>query len=227
MFTRVVVPQFAFSLLCSATLLGQQSSSASVPAAVREFPVVFEQNVVAGKTTVGTKIQAKLAVATLVEGGVIPRNATFSGEVIESVAKTASGASRLAIRVDAEQWKNGSASIKLYLTAWYYPTVEETGPDLRYGPDQPARRTWNGMGQYPNPNSPAYRPFPSSDSDKGASAPNTPSSMTSNHRIAMKNVESGRGSDGAVTLTCRHSNLKLDKLTTYVLAGDLQPPPEK
>jgi hypothetical protein len=40
----------------------------------------------------------------------------------------------------------------------------------------------------------------------------------------MKNVESDRSSDGAVALTSTHSNIKLDKTTTYVLAvGDLLP----
>jgi hypothetical protein len=34
----------------------------------------------------------------------------------------------------------------------------------------------------------------------------------------MKNLESTRDSDGAVALTSKRSNIKLDKLTTYVLA---------
>jgi hypothetical protein len=38
----------------------------------------------------------------------------------------------------------------------------------------------------------------------------------------MKNVESTRNSDGAVSLTSKSFNIKIDKLTTYVLAtGDL------
>jgi len=49
----------------------------------------------------------------------------------------------------------------------------------------------------------------------------------------MKNVESTRASDGAVTLTSRVSNIKIDKLTPYVLeretpAGQLTgKPPSK
>jgi hypothetical protein len=40
----------------------------------------------------------------------------------------------------------------------------------------------------------------------------------------MKNVESTRNGDGAVSLTSKSFNIKLDKLTTYVLAtGDLLP----
>ena len=74
----------------------------------------------AGKTPVGAKIKARLAVATLIDGKVIPRSAVFSGEVIDSAAKTAD-ASRLAIRMDSVVWKKGSASLTAYLTAWYYP----------------------------------------------------------------------------------------------------------
>lgn len=190
--------------------------------------MILQQNVIAGKTAVGTKIQAKLVVATLVAGAVIPRNAVFSGEVIESVAKTSTQPSRLGIRMDSEQWKNGSASIKVYLTVWYYPSMAESGQNLQYGPDRPANRTWNGQGQYPDPHSPAYAPFPGGGSDKGTAPPNTPASVTSNHRVLMKNAESGHNNDGSITIVSRHSNLKLDKVTTYVLAtGDLLPPPAK
>lgn len=227
MFTKIVAPLLGFGICCT-TLLSQQVPSPSTLPVVREFPVILQQNVIAGTTGVGTKIQAKLAIATLVDSAVIPRNAVFSGEVIESAAKTATEPSRLAIRMDSEQWKNGSASIKVYLTAWYYPVVAQTGQDLQYGPTLPANRTWNGQGQYPDPRSTDYKPFPGRDSDKGAAPPDTPASITSNHRVPMKNVESGHNNDGAITLVSRHSNLKLDKITTYVLStGDLLPPPAK
>src|ERR1700722_11206799 len=84
----MVVTLLVLSAASSAILFGQQQPAPSAPSGVREFPVTLEQSVVAGKTPVGTKIQAKLEVATLVDGTVIPRNAIFSGEVLESVAKT-------------------------------------------------------------------------------------------------------------------------------------------
>jgi len=228
MFNRIVGPLSGFAIFGSAALLSQQVPSPSALPGVREFPVILQQNVTAGKTTVGTRIQAKLVVATLVAGAVIPRNAVFSGEVIESVAKTATEPSRLGIRMNSEQWKNGSASIQVYLTAWYYPSVAKTGQDLQYGPTLPANRTWNGQGQYPDPRSTDYKPFPGRDSDQGAAAPDTPASVTSNHRVLMKDVESGHNNDGAITIASTHSNLKLDKITTYVVAtGDLVPPPAK
>jgi hypothetical protein len=211
--------------ISSARILSQQKPAASAdPSGTQEFPVVLEQNVIAGKTAVGSKIKAKLEVATLIGGAVIPRNAVFSGEVIESAAKTASDPSRLAIRIDSVLWKKGSAPVSAYLTAWYYPTRDATGQDLQYGPTQPANRTWNGQGQYPDPNSKVYKPFPGNDSGNDASAPNTPVSTSSNRRALMKDVESARNSDGVVTIVSKSTNVKLDKLTTYVLAtGDLLP----
>jgi hypothetical protein len=227
MFIRsILLPNLVLSIFCSAIALAQQRPNFSTPSRVQEFPVVMRQSVVSGKTAVGTKIQAKLGVATLVEGVVIPRNAVFSGEIIESVAKTASGASRLAIRMDTVHWKDLSASIKVYLTSWYYPTQDEGGQNLQYGPTQPASRTWNGAGAYPDPNSKSYKPFPGSDSDsdKAGSVPDTPSSILSNHRVLMRDIQSERNREGVITIVSYRENIKLDRLTTYVLsAGDLQP----
>lgn len=228
----VLMPRLVLSLclFCSVIALAQQRPNFSNSSRVQEFPIVMHQSVVAGKTAVGTKIQAKLGAATLVDGVVIPRNAVFSGEVIESAAKTANGPSRLAIRMDTVQWKDLSASIKVYLTSWYYPTKDEAGQNLQYGPTQPASRTWNGAGAYPDPNSKSYKPFPrsDSDSDKAGAVPDTPSSILSNRRILMRDIQSERNRDGVITIVSYRSNIKLDKLTTYVLsAGDLQPPAGK
>jgi hypothetical protein len=221
MIHRMVLPNLIFSVFCSAVLLGQQ---AATPVKEPEFPVTLQQNVTAGKTPVGSKIQAKLSIATLVDGTVVPRNATLSGEVIESVAKTSNEPSRLAIRMDSAQWKGGTLPIKVFVTNWYYPTISEAGQNLQYGPAQPANRTWNGQGQYPDPNSKAYKPFPSDDSDKSSSVPDTPSSTTSNHRTQMKDVQAERSTDGTTALTSKRANIKLEKYTTYVLsAGDLIP----
>jgi len=229
MFPRTVVARhLVWALFCSAPLLAQQKPAAVGASGAIEFPVVLQQNVTAGKTAVGTKVAAKLAVATLVNGTVIPRGAIFSGEITESVAKTATDPSRLAILMDSAQWKGASAPIKVYLTAWYYPeTAAMGGQNLQYQPPDAANspKNWNGAGTYPVPNSPINQPFPGRDSDKeSSSVPDARTSITSNHRALMKNVESERASDGAVSLACKHSNIKLYRLTTYVLAaGDLMP----
>jgi hypothetical protein len=226
-------------VLGSAALLGQQTLSQQTPAppsstAGLELPVIMRQNVAAGATPVGTKVQAKLAVATLVDGVVVPRDAILSGEVTESVAKSATGASRLAIRMDSAQWKKGSSPIvlslapKVYLTAWYYPVATMTAQDVLYQPADGAHgaKNSNGMGTYPDRKNPAsQQPFPGSDADRDSSAaPASPASSISTHRVLMKNVESTRNGDGAVSLTSKNSNIKIDKTTTYVLAtGDLLP----
>lgn len=208
----------------SAAMFGQQTTAAGSPIGL-EFPVIMRQNVVAGKTPAGTKIGANLVVATLVDGVVIPRGAAVSGEVTESVAKTKTDPSRLAIRMDSAEWKNGSAPIKLYLTAWYYPAEPMPPQSLSYEPPDAANsiRNWNGMGQYPDKRDPSSTPrFPDANRDKDSSTLPAPSFIASKHRVLMKDVDSIRDGDGAVTLSSKRSNLKIDKLTTYVLAkGDL------
>jgi hypothetical protein len=149
------------------------------------------------------------------------------GEVTESVAKSPTGPSRLAIRVDSVQWKNGSAPIKVYLTGWSYPTRIDVDQGIASGPANAsvAWKTGNGAGRHADSNSPISHPFPSSDKDGTADSGSTaPIAVTSDHRVMMKNVESTRNQDGSIVITCARSNIKLDKQTAYVLAaGELVP----
>jgi hypothetical protein len=221
MFPRIVIRFLVLGFFCSAPLFGQQKPAATVPSGVQEFPMIMRQNVTAGKTPVGTEVQAKLVVGTLGDGTVFPKNAIFSGKVIESVAKTSTEPSRLAIRMDSVQWKDGSAAVKIYLTAWIYPTTVASGQDLQYGPTQSGAATWNGEGAYPDPNSRVVKPFPGGDSKNSPDAvPNTTAAVISRRRIPMKDVMSGKHDDGAVVIASTHSDIKLDKLTTYVFAAD-------
>jgi hypothetical protein len=221
MFSRIIIRLFVFGIFCSATLPAQQQPSAPTLAAVQEFPMIMQQNVTAGKTPVGTEVRAKLVVGTMGDGTVFPKNAVFTGKVIESVAKTSTEPSRLAIRMDSVQWKDGSATVKIFLTAWVYPTTAASGQDLQYGPQQSQVATWNGEGAYPDPNSRVVKPFPGGDSKSSPDAvPNTTSAVTMRRRIPMKNVMSGKHDDGTVVIASEHSDIKLDKLTTYVFAAD-------
>ena len=213
-------------VLGSAVLRSQQPPAAPTPSVPRDFPVIMRQNVVAGTTAVGTKVQAKLVIATLVDNVVIPRDAMLSGEVTESAAKSASEPSRLAIRMDSAQWKNGSAPIKAYLTAWYYPPEPIEDQNLSYHPDDSqSARAWNGAGTYPDPKNPAAQPFPGSEQNKDHSPTSvSPSSSVSKHRLLIKNVEATQHDDGTVTLASTHANIKLDKVTTYVLIAGAPTP---
>jgi len=216
-------------LLSSAAFLGQAPPAVSSPSQI-ELPAVMRQKVIAGTTRAGTKIQAKLAVATLVNGAVVPQDAILSGEVTESVAKSATSPSCLAIRLDSAQWKNRAAPVvlkftkKVYLTAWYYPPTPLTLNDLSdQSPDASAPTPIHRSGSAPNSTRTysASQPFPSPNRNDDL-APPPPSSSISQHRALMKNVQFTRTSDGGGSLNSKRFNIKLDKTTTYVFAaGDL------
>ena len=221
-------------VLGSAVLLGQAPEAQKVPGAEAsshadtgtsaadgcvecELPIVLRQTVEAGKTAVGTKVEARLVMATMINGAVLPRGAVISGEVTESVAKSNNSPSRLAIRMDSAQWKNGEAKLRMYLTAWYYPPAPMAAPDLSYGPPGD-KRNWGGVNptvDTTDPPNPAQRL--STQQDNGVNA-DAPGSIISSKRVLIKNVKSASGADGPVVLVSSRSNIKLNKVTTYVLA---------
>lgn len=233
--TLVAYAVFAVVLNVPAAL-SQRTPIASGSPVGLELPVTLRQNVAAGTTPVGTRIQAVLVMATMVDSVVVPQGAILSGEVTESVAKSKTEPSRLAIRVDSAQWKNGSAPLKVYLTSWYYPLPAITPPDMDFWSTSYDRRQgdWNRSGTNLDPRGQASQPFPdindinkerdasknnSKEKDADPAAPSSPSS-TLKHRVVMKNVDSERNHDGGVTLSSKRLNIKLDKLTTYVLGTD-------
>lgn len=180
------------------------AGSTSSAASGLEFPVNMRQNVVAGKTPVGTKVEAKLTIATLMSGTVIPEGAVFSGEVVESVAKTGTDASQLSIRMDSVQWKKQSKAVTVFLTAWYYPILMGHDAEVNDPNDRSIMRPPTSD-NFPDPRRPSDT-FP-------------PAPRVSESRIAMKDIESTRGDDGAIVLTSKKFNIKLDKTLTYVLAA--------
>ncbi len=228
-------PAACAMVLGSAVLLGQVLKAQTVPGAGAsspvdtgtsavdgcvecELPIVLRQTVEAGKTAVGTKVEARLVMATMIKGGVLPRGAVISGEVTQSVAKSGNSPSRLAIRMDSAQWKSGEAKFKLYLTGWYYPPAPMAPPpNLSYGPPGD-NRNWGGVNptvDTTDPPNPSQRL--STQQDNGVNV-DAPASVTSKGRVPMKNVKSASGADGSVVLVSSRSNIKLDKVTTYVLA---------
>lgn len=218
MFRRMLLLTLVLGVFCSFSTATDQAPTQPTLAAAQEYPIILEKGLSAGKTPVGTKIQGKLLMATLVNGKVLPRNAVFSGEVIESKAKTKTDPSRLSILMDLVTWKEGSAAVKVYLTSWYYPTVADPGQSLQYGPEQPPSRTWNGQGQYPDANNRVYHPFPGSE-PKDQTLPSTANPVVSSHRVVMENIQSEHGDNGAIVLVSKHSNIKLDHVTAYVFAS--------
>jgi len=197
--------------LCLAALSQQTASkpaTAAASAAV-EWPVNFAQNITAGMTAVGTKVQAKLLIATPVNGTVVPAGAILSGEVLESQAKSATAPSRLAIRMNQVQWKEaGPLAITLYLTHWYHPF---RGIGNEQGPAQAYEHGQIGM-RAPYPQEQPGRPMENPESSTGG--------LASPQRLPIKNVEASSSSDGTVVLTSNKSNIKLDKAIIYVLGAD-------
>jgi len=186
------------------SLFAQSASPAANLSPATEFPVTMRQNVVAGTTPAGTKVEARLSLATLVKGTVIPEGATLSGEVVSSSAKTATDPSRLAVRMDSLQWKKGSLEVKLYLTGWYYPVRTpntENQDDSNMGGRLASNRNIGNIPSIPDP------------------LPPITANNLSSTRVVMKNVEHAVDAEGIITLTSTHSNIKLDKSTTYVFAA--------
>lgn len=225
---------FAFAIsaavFSSAIVFSQTTLPANRSLPLHEFPVTMSKKIVAGQTPVGTKVEARLAIATLMNGKVIPEDAVFTGEVVASAAKSAAEPSRLAIRVDSVQWKNGSTPVKAYLTEWYYPIRIPTS----LGPDAPSNDSIGGSigmsrGGAPRPSPPApSSPFPGqSGSTDPRDSPSSTSSNISENRVTMKDVEATAQPDGSVVLTSKRANIKLDKTTTYVLATTDEMPTSK
>ena len=230
MFRRTSLGLGLLVLLFIFTGFAEKKSSDSNTSDLIEFPVFMQQKVAAGITPVGTKVLAKLTIPTLVHGKVVPRDAILFGEVTDSEAKSANAPSRLGIRMDLVQWKNGSLPLKVYLTEWYYPVksamAEDGNPGYSAIHGSIGVTMGGGGNTYPPSTSPEGRRMP--DDDPSPLPPlgpeRAPASDASTHRVRMQNVEAKRADDGSVALTSKKTSLKLDKNTTYVLAaGDLLP----
>lgn len=126
MLARVLVASLMIIVACSSGSWAQQQPRTTASAIeVQEFPVFFQRSVTAGKTPVGTTVQAKLSMATLLNGSVVPQNAKFSGEIVVSQARTKNQASRLSLRMDSVSWENGSARVKVFLSDRFSPRIPE------------------------------------------------------------------------------------------------------
>ena len=220
MLTRRLVAQGAILAFCSAASIGQQSHRASPPPVLREFPMVLQQSVEAGKTPAGTQVHGKLAAATQFYGALIPKNAVASGVVVESESKRGKDRARLAIRMNTVSWDGGWAPLNAYLMPLYYPTTGQTVPNLPYESPDPDSRTLNGPNQSESPMS---RPFPGGGSEANQGAMPEVAILPS-RPVRMKNVVLEPTSNGGIALVSEHANIKLFKMTTYVFAADESAP---
>lgn len=214
--SRWTLGQVTIVGLCFAASIAQQKPSTSSSSPLHEFPLVLQQSVESGKANIGTKVQAKLAVATMFEGTVIPRNAVFSGVVIESTPKSAKEAAKLAIRMETVEWKHGSTSLTAYLLPLYYPATTQSAPNFGDAPQESGPNTPNGAGQHSSSESPMGRQSFPTDGSQSA-IPEV--SSASNRPVQIKNVTVALADEGGAALVSQHSNIKLFKMTTYIFAA--------
>lgn len=211
--SKWTLSQVAIIGCCFAVSVGQQKPPTSSSDALHEFPLVLQQSIESGKAKIGTKVQAKLAVATMFDGTVIPRNAVFSGVVIESIPKSAKEPAKIAIRMETAEWKHGSSSMMAYLLPLYYPATTQAMQNFEAS--QESGPTSNGAQGSSSESPTSHQSFPSNESQ--AAIPEI--STTSNRPVQIKNVTVALADDGGAALVSQHSNIKLFKLTTYVFAA--------
>jgi len=216
MLIRTMVAQCVVLTCWSAFSLSQQAQAPSARPALHEFPLTLQQSFESGKAKIGARVQAKLAAATKFQGTVIPRNAVFSGVVIESTATGAKEPAKLAIRMEKAEWKDDSISLTAYLLPLSYSNTSPSAQSLPNESPDPSSRTLNGAGQ--DSNSPMHAPFPTNDSQAAQAAiPEAP--MLSSRPVQMKNVAIALADEGGAALVSEHTNIKLYKMTTYVFAA--------
>ena len=216
MFSRRLLVTAAIIGFGPAALIAQQTHPASSSGILREFPVVLQQTVEAGKTPVGTEVKGKLAVATQFHGILIPRDAVVSGVVFESVRRSSKGPSRLGIRMENAKWKGESACMmKAYLMPLFYPLTTQSAQGSPIESPDPDSRTMNGPNQ--SSSSPMSSPSPNNSDAIREAIPQI--STIASRPVSMKNVAMEPVPDDGVALVSEHDNIKLHKMTTYVLAA--------
>lgn len=207
---------YGLVLTCwSAFSWSQQAQPPSARPTLHEFALTLQQSLESGKAAIGTKVQARLAAPTKFQGTNIPRNAVFSGVVIESTAKGPKEPAKLAIRMEKAEWKEDSISLTAYLLPLSYSNTAPAVQGLPNESPDPSSRT-SGAGQ--DANSPMRAPFPTNDSQAAQAAiPEVPT--LSSRPVQMKNVNVALADEGGAALVSEHTNIKLYKMTTYVFAA--------
>ncbi len=219
MLRRVGQLEIAFVIGVACLLVQAQQPKVNSPVQPRiELPAVLQQKIVAGSTAVGTEVRAKLTIATLVNGVVLPDGAVITGRVEKSLAKTADSLAHLKIKFESAHWKTGDLKLEIYLVGSYYPIEFQTPADqvsgahaevgVMVGGSPAVGRGRNGI-----PPSDAETP----QDDPTDPRPNITHSEVSNHSVRIKNVDTAVATDGGLEITSNERNLKLNKGIIYSL----------
>lgn len=190
---------FVLLLLFAVGSLAQPSPKPT-PRAALEFPLELNQKIVAGQSAVGSKVEGKLIIATLVHGAVIPEGAVFTGTVEESVARNGANPSRLRVHLTSSKWHGGSSAVDIYLTNVVYPRRKSQQND---DPDDPmasaARRRERILAAERNGGMP---PLPDTESPVTA--------KRYDRRTTLEDVKLERGENGVIAITSEKFNVRLD-----------------
>jgi hypothetical protein len=113
------------------------------------------------------------------------------------------------------------------LSGWIYPPEPTKPQDLAFQPPDEANspKNWNGGGAYPDPNNPvSQQKFPGRDADRdtGQQAA-SPASAIAKHRVMIKGVKQSSDANNRLMLTAASFNIRIDRITTYVLMGASEP----
>jgi hypothetical protein len=214
--------RFLLVVLISGGFLLAQPAPASPATQNRvELPVVLQQKILAGKTEAGTAVRAKLEMATLVNGVVVPKGATLTGRVEESSKKSETTPSRLKIKFESATWKTGTVALSAYFTGCYYPINIASKADSDMVSDGGFHGSVGvGADGFPRPGAPPTGtdrgPTGMPPLDSGLSLPAPPPGVSS-HWVRMDNVDVAKQDDGSLAVTSSKKDLKLDKNTTYLL----------
>jgi hypothetical protein len=201
-------------------VLAQQASPAA-PMQRLELPVILRQKVVAGVTPVGSMVEAKLQIATLISGTVVPQGAILSGHLEQSAKKSGDAPSRVKIKFDSAKWKKGTAPLEVYFTGCFYPVLtsadrDRSANDAGYGSiSRPAEA---GDGQYPPPPGPKPGQIPQG---FGPDVPMPIATRVSSHWVRPLGADAVFETDGSIALESPLHDIKLDKETTYMLTNAL------
>ena len=106
--------------------------------------IQLSQSVRADRSKPGNEVRAKLLTAVLVKGAIaVPAGATVLGVVVESAPRSAQHPSRLSIRFQRVQWRDGDLALNAYMTrqlvikrSYDYGSREFCVPLTRLLPDQ-------------------------------------------------------------------------------------------
>ena len=218
---RLLIPSVLIAALALPTVAQKQPSSAT-PSPRLELPAHLLNKIEAGKTPVGTPVQAKLMMATLVRGQVVPENSVLSGMIEESTVKTKETPSRLRIHITSAKWQTGETKLDAYITSMYHPFWSQSSSRVRNQPlGLQSPDAYNNDENVERQQRHEELERAAARSQDTSKAPG-PDVGVSSHRYPLPDATVATDADGSTSIVSARHNLKLDTKTIYVFQGAAQ-----